>query len=184
MPIWSSAPDVDGPTVTLHSTWFGIVMAYLGALLFVVFTVGLLAASGPGWISIGLFVLSVLFAAVALFDLPVAAEFRRDGVVRRTALRHQFVAWDRVTRLRRLRVGVLRTRKDARGGGLVAKVKGRNSVLVDTMESAVEFEELQRVLGEQGDALGLNDELRPPDGRSPTWLYRKDRWKPESARSR
>lgn len=184
MAIWSSAPEVDGPTVTLHSTWFGIVMAYLGAALFLLFSIGLLAVNGPGWISIVLFVVSVLFAAVALFDLPIAAEFRRDGVVRRTALRHQFVSWDDVTRLRRLRVGVLRTRKDARGGGLVAKVKGRNSVLVDTMESAAEFDELRRVLGEQGDALGLDDARRPPDGRSPTWLYRKDRWKPESARSR
>ena len=184
MPIWSSAPEAEGRSVTLHSTWIGIVMSYLGALLFVVFSSSLLAVSGPSAISIGLFVVSLAFAGVALFDLPIAAEFRRDGVVRRTALRHHFIPWDDVTRLRRLRVGVLRTRKDARGGGLVAKVNGRNSVLVDTMESALEFDELERLLGEQGDALGLNDAIRPPDGRSPTWLYRKDRWKPESARSR
>ena len=168
MPIWSSAPEAEGRSVTLHSTWIGIVMSYLGALLFVVFSSSLLAVSGPSAISIGLFVVSLAFA----------------GVVRRTALRHHFIPWDDVTRLRRLRVGVLRTRKDARGGGLVAKVNGRNSVLVDTMESALEFDELERLLGEQGDALGLNDAIRPPDGRSPTWLYHKDRWKPESARSR
>ena len=54
----------------------------------------------------------------------------------------------------------------------------------DTMESAIEFDELRRVLGEWAGALGLGDDQRPPDGRSPTWLYRQDRWKPESAKSR
>jgi hypothetical protein len=79
---------------------------------------------------------------------------------------------------------MLRTRRDGRGGGLVAHIKGRKYVLVDTMESAVEFDDLRRVMGEWADALGLSGGMRPPDGRSPTWLYRKDHWKPESARSR
>ncbi len=184
MPIVAKVPEYDGPSVTLHSTWTGIVMSYVGAALFVAFAVGLLAVSEVNVVTVGLLVTSVAFAAVALFDLPLAAEFRRDGVVRRTALRHQFIDWDRVTRLRRLRVGLLRTRRDGRGGGLVAAINGRKYVLVDTMESAIEFDELRRVLVEWADALGLNGQMRPPDGRSPTWLYRKDRWKPESARTR
>ena len=185
MPILAGAPEYDGPSVTLHSTWTGIVMSYLGAALFVALSVGLLWVNGPSLVTIGLLVTALVFSAVALFDLPIAAEFRRDGVVRRTALRHQFIEWDRVTRLRRLRVGLLRTRRDGRGGGLVAAIDGRKYVLVDTMESAVEFDDLRRVLGEEwSEALRLTDELRPPDGRSPTWLYRTDRWKPESARSR
>lgn len=184
MPLLSNVPESDSPTVTLHSTWTGIVMSYLGAVLFVAFAVGLLSVSGFGVITVGLLITSVAFAGVALFDLPISAEFRDDGVVRRTALRHQFIAWDRVTRLRRLRVGMLRTRRDGRGGGLVAHIKGRKYVLVDTMESAVEFDEVCRVMGEWADALGLGADLRPPDGRSPTWLYRRDHWKPDSARSR
>lgn len=184
MPILASAPEYDGPSITLHSTWTGIVMSYLGAALFVAFSVGLLWVGGPTLVTVGLLVTSSAFAAVALFDLPFAAEFRRDGVVRRTALRHQFIDWDRVSRLRRLRVGLLRTRRDGRGGGLVAAIDGRKYVLVDTMESSVEFDDLQRVMGEWAEALGLTAHLRPPDGRSPTWLYRKDRWKPESARTR
>ena len=184
MPLLSNVPESDSPTVTLHSTWTGIVMSYLGAVLFVAFAVGLLSVSYFGVITVGLLITSVVFAGVALFDLPISAEFRDDVVVRRTALRHQFIDWDRVTRLRRLRVGMLRTRRDGRGGGLVAHIKGRKYVLVDTMESAVEFDEVRRVMGEWADALGLGDDLRPPDGRSPTWLYRRDHWKPDSARSR
>lgn len=184
MPILARVPDDDGPSITLHSTWTGIVMSYLGAALFVTFAVALITVSEVNLVTIGLLVTSLVFATVALFDLPIAAEFRRDGVVRRTALRHQFIDWERVTRLRRLRVGMLRTRRDSRGGGLVAHINSRKYVLVDTMESSVEFDELHRVMGEWADALGLGGDLRPPDGRSPTWLYRKDRWKPESARTR
>ena len=159
-------------------------MAFLGAAMFFAFSVVLVWDVGANVVTVGLLITSVIFAAVAMFDLPISAEFRPDGVVRRTVLRHQFIEWDRLNRLRRLRVGVWRTRRDGNGGGLIADVKGRNYVLVDTMESAIEYDDLRRVLGEWADALGLNDQMRPPDGRSPTWLYRKDRWKPDSARSR
>ncbi len=148
------------------------------------FAVGLLVTNGLSLVSGGIVVVAVMFAVVAAVDLPIAAEFRRDGVVRRALLRKEFIAWEDVARLGRLRVGVIRTRRDSRGGGLVATVGGRKYVLVDTMESAVEFDDLRRLLGEMGEALGLNDSMRPPDGRSPTWLYRSKRWKPESARSR
>lgn len=184
MPIVSNVPEFDGPSVTLHSTWTGILMSYAGALILLVFATVLLAANGASLVTVGLMATAVVFAGVVLFDLPFAAEFRRDGVVRRMALRHQLIEWERVARLRRLRVGVLRTRRDKRGGGLVADLKGRKYVLVDTMESTVEFDDLARMLGEHGEALGLNREMRPPDGRSPTWMYRTNRWKPESARSR
>ena len=159
-------------------------MSFIGAAVFLGFSILLLWDVGATLVTVGLLVTSVVFAVVAIVDLPISAEFRSDGVVRRTAVRHQFIEWDRLKRLRRLRVGVWRTRRDGRGGGLLADVKGRNYVLVDTMESAIEFDELRRVLGEWADALGLGDGMRPPDGRSPTWLYRRDRWKPDSARSR
>jgi hypothetical protein len=184
VPILARVPDDDGPSISLHSTWTGIVMSYLGAVVFLVFAIALVSVGEVSLVTIGLLVVALVFAAVVLFDLPIASEFRRDGVVRRAVLRHQFIDWDRVSRLRRLRVGLLRTRRDGRGGGLVAHINRRKYVLVDTMESAVEFDELRQVMGEWADALGLNDNMRPPDGRSPTWLYRKDRWKPDSARSR
>lgn len=182
MPILSDVPDHDGPSITLHSTWTGTVMSYLGAVLLLVFAVALFAVNGAGLLTVILLVVSIVFLVVVLFDLPIAAEFRRDGVVRRTLLRHHFVGWDDVTRLRRMRTGIW-SRKDGRGGGLLADIRGRKYMLVDTMESAIEFDELRRVLGaEWTDALSLGDDARPPDGRSPTWLYRRDAWKPESAR--
>lgn len=182
MPLLTDAPEYDGPSITLHSTWIGTGMSYLGAVLLLAFAIGLLTVNGVSWVVVILLAVAVVFMAVVLLDLPFGAEFRRDGVVRRAALRHQFLSWDRVTRLRRLRVGIWRSRRDRRGGGLLADVDGRKYVLVDTMEAATEFDDLRRVLGEWSEALSLSDDLRPPDDRSPTWLYRSDRWKPESAR--
>jgi hypothetical protein len=184
VPLISDAPQYEGRTITLHSTWTGIVMSYLGAAIFVGFSLLLLLDVGARLVTVGLLVTALIFTAVALFDLPISSEFRADGVVRRTAIRHQFIDWERLNRLRRLRVGLWSRNGSGRGGGLIADVKGRNYVLVDTMESSIEYDELRRVLGEWADALGLTDELRPPDGRSPTWLYRRSHWKPESARSR
>jgi hypothetical protein len=184
VPLFSNAPAHEGRSLMLHSTWTGIVMSFFGAGVFLAFSIVLVWDVGANMITIGLLIASVILGVVAAVDLPIAAEFRSDGVVRRTAVRHQFIDWDRVNRMRRLRVGVWRTRRDGRGGGLIADIKGRKYVLVDTMESAIEFDDLRRVMGEWADALGLGDDLRPPDGRSPTWLYRRDHWKPDSARSR
>ena len=100
-------------------------MSYAGGLLLLLFAIGLVVTSGLALGTGLLLTAGVVFATVVLFDLPIAAEFRRDGVVRRALLRKHFMPWERVNRLRRLRVGVLRTRRDKRGGGLVAKVKGR-----------------------------------------------------------
>jgi hypothetical protein len=184
VPLFSNAPAHEGRSIMLHSTWTGIVMSFLGAAIFVGFAILLVWDAGANLMTIGLLVTSVALTVVAVVDLPIATEFRSDGIVRRTALRHQFIDYDRLRRLRRLRVGLWRTRRDGRGGGLIADIKGRKYVLVDTMESAIEFDDVRRVMGEWADALGLGDDLRPPDGRSPTWLYRRDRWKPDSARSR
>ena len=156
-------------------------MSYAGGVLLLLFAVGLLIANGLTVVTGVLLVVGVVFLAVVLFDLPISAEFRRDGVVRRALLRNEFLSWDRVTRLRRLRTGVM-PRRQRRGGGLVAKVGRRTYILVDTMEGTIEFDDLRRLLGDRGESLGLTADLRPTEGRSPTWLYRRDRWKPESAR--
>ena len=182
MPLLSDVPEYDGRSITLHSTWAGTMMSGFGAVVFLAFAIGMLAVNGAGIVTVALLVAAVFFFVVVLFDLPIAATFRTDGVVRRTLLRHQFLAWDDVTRLRRMRTGIW-SRKDGRGGGLLATIGRRKYMLVDTMESAMEFDELRLVLGsEWAEALGLVDDYRPPDDRSPTWLYRRDQWKPESQR--
>lgn len=174
------APD----SIVLHSSWSGIVMAYAGAVVMIGITVLAVVADGIGWVSVVIGVLTLVLVLVVVFDLPISSEFDDEGVVRRSLGRHQSLSWDDITRLRRMRVGVLRSRKDARGGGLIAVIGRRNYTLVDIMEGPREFETLVQILGERADAIGLNEGLRPPEGRSPTWIYRRDKWRPDYARSR
>lgn len=175
------APD----SVTLHSSWSGIVLAYAGSVVMVFVTIVAFVADGFGWVSGVLGVLTLMLVAVIVFDMPISTEFTRGGVTRRSLGYHQRIAWEDVTRLRRMRVGVLRSGSRARGGGLVAVQGRRNFVLVDTMEGPQEYDELRKVLGvDLVELLGLTDEQRPPEGRNPTWIYRRDKWRPEYARTR
>lgn len=172
----------DGPcSVTLHSSWIGIIGAYVGAGLMVAFAGALLTYNGPSVVPVIASVIAVVFLVVVLVDLPIASEFRRDGVVRRALARHQFVAWDDVTRLGRLRTGLVRTITRRRTGGLVAERRRRSYFLVDRMESQPEFDQIRRVLGPWADALSLTYDLRPADGRNPTWMHRRAKWRPDSA---
>lgn len=176
--------DPDSPSVTLHSTWTGIIASFSGATLLLLLGSGMVFVNGTSWFTIGLVVAGLVLAAVVLFDQPIASEFTRHGVTRRAVFRHHRLAWDDITRLSRLRVGVLRTRRDNRGG-LTAEVGRRNYPLVDRMESAIEYDDLRRLLGpERADVLALTTDRRPPDGRSPTWMYRRREWRPESAQGR
>jgi hypothetical protein len=174
------APD----SIVLHSSWSGIVMAFAGAVIMIGVTILALIADGFGWVSGVIGALTLVLVLVVVFDLPISSKFDGERVVRHSLGRHQSLSWDDITRVRRMRVGVLRSRKDARGGGLIAVVGRRNYTLVDIMESPQEYDTLIRILGERADAIGLNHELRPPEGRSPTWIYRRDKWRPDYARSR
>ncbi len=166
-------------SITLHSTWTGIVLSTLGAVLLVVFAVVAAAQGAAWWIVAGLGVAGVAAVAVVALDLPVATTFDRDGLERRAMLRRQRVPWSRVSRLERHRVGVVRTRRDSVGGGLVAVIAKRRHSLVDTMENEIEFDDLRRVLGpDLVERLGVERLTRPPRDRSPTWLYRRRHWRP------
>jgi len=181
----AAGPSGVGPdVVTLHSSWTGIVGSFTGAGIVTVVAGALIAVNGLTVVNGVLALVALALLAVVALDLPIASEFRPDGVLRRALLRHQWIEWDNVTRLGRLRVGVLRTVMSRRGGGLVADIGGRNYVLVDRMESALEFDRLRVVLGERATSLLTTADMRPPEGRSPTWLYRRQQWRPESARRR
>ncbi len=166
-------------SITLHSTWTGIVLSTLGAVLLGVFAIVAALQGATWWIVAGLGVAGVLAVAVVAFDLPLATTFDADGLTRRTMVRRQRIPWSRVTRLERHRVGVVRTRRDSIGGGLVAVIAKRRHSLVDTMENEIEFDDLRRVLGgDLADRLGVDRLARPPRDRSPTWLYRRRHWRP------
>ncbi len=172
-------------SIRLHSSWSGIGFAYAGALLLLALVIALLVANGLT-LGIGLLGLSALvLVLVVLADVPISAEFTREGVVRRPLVRREFLSWDDVNRLERLRVGVLMPKRYRRGGGLVARIGRRRYILVDRMEGPIEFDHLRRVIGvELADALGLGPELRPPDEQTPTWMYRRQVWRPDHASGR
>lgn len=174
-----NAPHGDSPEdrIVLHSSWTGITLAAVGAVM-------LVAVAIIAWIGAGATVLTIVVTALAAvavpvvaFDLPIASSFTANGVTRHTPLRHHHLAWGDVGRLKRVRVGIHRTRQ-GRQGGLIANRGHRNYTLVDRVESEFEFDDLRRILGPEAERLGLTDELRPPEGRSPTWLYRRAHWRP------
>lgn len=173
------APEGDSPEdrIVLHSSWTGIVLAVVGTVLLA--TVAVIAWTGAGMtvLTIVVTVLAVVAVLVIAFDLPIASTFTSSGVTRHTPLRRHHLAWDDIARLKRVRVGVHRTRH-GRQGGLIANRGHRNYTLVDRVESQMEFDDLRRVLGPQSVRLGLTDELEPPEGRPPTWLYRRAHWRP------
>ncbi len=172
-------PPAAEPSVVLHSSWSGIVLSGLGAAALAALTV-VLAVGGAGPVVVACAaLLAVGAAAVILFDLPVAAEITPWGVTRRAVLRHHRLAWDGVLRLERHRSGIAGTRLDRPVGGLVAVVGRRRYTLVDQMESSVEHDRVLRILGPRAERLGADRLARPPEGRSPTWMYRRSRWRPE-----
>jgi len=165
-------------TVTLHSSWRGLVVNSIGALL--VLAGGLLAVNRGGWnvISTSVFLIGVALVAVMLFDYPAATTFTERGVTRRMMLRRQRIEWESMGQLSRTRPGLTSGWRKVQHGGLVAVVGRRRYLLVDRCESADEFDQLESVVG--GRARDLLDEVpRPSEAADPTWLYRSAKWAPE-----
>ncbi len=179
----SPGPITDHPNdrrpVVIESSWLIIGASGLGALIAIAVSVALFSMQGVTVVTVLVAVLALLLAAVVLLDLPVAAEFTREGVERRAMLRRHTIPWVRVRRLSRLRSGIWRTFRAEVKGGLVADVRGRSYLLVDRTESPIEFDELRRVLGPEADRLGLDDTLRPgyrnPDAFSIGGFLRRNR---------
>lgn len=175
----SSAGRGSQPSIVLHSSWTGIVMSIGGVVLLAAAAVGVLAGIGVNPWTVGLAVVAALAAAVVALDMPIATEFNANGVTRRALLRREHIGWDRIDRIERLRSGVVRTRSEAVSGGLTARVGRRHYMLTDSIESAVEFDDLRRLLGQRAEVLGLTDNLRPVGDHSPTWYYRRAKWRPD-----
>ena len=163
-------------TVTLHSSWKGIVLSGLGALIVFAFGAGTTFVGGGGAVSIGIFVLGVALVASGLFDYPIASTFRSDGVERRALLRRHLLPWDRVDQLTRARPALSGLR-NLTPGAITAKVGRRRYLLVDQCESMSEFDRLGEVLADRYESLALDEMLPPPTDTEPTWTYRRSRWK-------
>lgn len=160
-------------TLTLHSSWHGIVGGYLGggALL----ALGALAASRAGWTVLPtiIFIGGLVLLAIAVFDYPIATTFDELGFVRHALARRHRVAYEEVSQLTRTRPRMIGGGN--RLGGLVAAVGRRRYLLVDQPESRDEFDALSHLLARAAPGL-VDDDLSPTVAGSPTWLYRRRRW--------
>lgn len=174
-------PPAAPSSVTLHSSWRGLLASGLGATA--VLGAGSVGVALGGWrlLPTGLTVLGGLFLAIVLLDYPVATSFDADGVTRRMPLRRHRIPWSRVDQLTRSRPGFTSNLRGVRHGGLTAAVGRRRYLLVDQPESPEEYDAVCAVAGERLMDLGLFGGMRPPDGTNPTWLYRSNRWRPPEA---
>ncbi len=165
-------------SVTLHSSWKGLILSAAGAVALVAFGVGVTVASGGAGIPVVILVLGVIFLATVLFDYPVSSRFTPDFVERRAMLRHQRIGWERVDQLTRARPAVAGLRS-LTPGGLSAKVGRRRYLLVDQCEAISEFYTLSEVLADRFVELGVDEMVLPRSETDPTWTYRRRRWQPE-----
>lgn len=169
----------DADQITIHSSWRGVLTSFLGAGLLTL--VGAIAVSSNGWrlLPAAILVGGMVLLVGAIFDYPIAATFDRCGVTRRSLVRRHRIEWDDVDQLTRTRPGIFTLRRKVVQGGLTAALGRRRYLLTDAVESLNEHEVLARVL-EQHD-LEFDRLLRPPDDVPPTWLYRRRKWRPDTA---
>ena len=178
------ADSGSGASITIHSTWRGIILGALGA--------GLIAGAGTWAVSqVGfrlipgtLFVVGWILLLTMAFDYPIASRFTSEGVTRHMALRRQHFEWDDDHHISRTRPKLIRVDRRLEHGAL-SLVKGRRRyLLVDRLESADEFDQMVDIV-EAGDADMSPSTLPRPSGNvPPTWLYRRSHWRPESATRR
>ena len=173
--------NAESDSLTLHSTWRGIVLGLCGAVTLSVLGVIAVVGSGGALLAWVLLAFGVAILGVVLFDLPVSSEFDTDGVTRRPLLRRHRLDWADVSQLTRARPGLIAAAARFRPGGLTAKVGRRRYLLVDQCESLDEFDALERVLGDRVDDLRFEDLLLPPVEVEPTWTYRRGRWAPQAS---
>jgi hypothetical protein len=169
-------------SITLHSSWRGIVLGGFGAT--VVAVGGTYGVSQVGFRLVPgtLFVVGWILVLAMLLDYPIAATFTSTGVTRRMVLRRQRFEWDAESQLSRARPRMIKVDRRIEHGAL-ALIRGRRRyLLVDRLESADEFDSMVEVV-EAGDSDARPSMLpRPGDKVSPTWLYRRAHWRPEWAR--
>jgi hypothetical protein len=170
-------------SVTLHTSWRGIVTSTAGALIVLVAGVIVVAAVGFRVLPTLVLVAGVAATLIVLFDYPIAVTFDADGLTRRTLLRRQRMHWSSIDQLSRSRPGVVAGVRKLAHGGLVAVVGRRRYMLVDRCESLDEFAELERILDPIDEGI-LERVPRPHLAAGPTWLYRRARWAPEQPSDR
>lgn len=173
-------PPAHAP-VMLHTSWRGLLSAFLSPVLLLGYATLLLTARGPGSIAVAALVLGLGLGAVALLDYPHRTELGRDGVRRVCVLRTQLLRWSELVAIERApgsaRSALRRRGEDGQpkvvSGGLVARGLGRRRyLLTDRLESQQEYDEVRRLLDRLDVATNLRAG-RPTTDAPPTDLYRR-----------
>jgi len=171
-------------SITIHSSWRGIVLTLVGSLIVLgLGFIGLAASGGVRLIPVLFLVFGTLFLLVALFDYPVATRFDAEGVHRRSILRRHTIEWDDVRALTRTRPSIMRNFRGLSAGGLAALVGRRRYLLVDQPESEEEYDTLEEVIEAIGEPVLVENVIRPGQN-APTWLYRRAKWRSPGAQKR
>jgi hypothetical protein len=174
------SPPIDG-TLTLHSSWRGILGSAVGASIVLAAGVVSVAGVGPKPVPLLVLAVGVLLVGGFVFDVPVSTRFDERGIVRRALGRHHRIGWERVDHLTRTRPRLRLSVTHMGLGGLVAVVGRRRYLLSDRVESEPEFDGLIRSVERWAPGCGLAGLLRPPGDAPPTWLYRRRRWRPDAS---
>lgn len=174
-------------SVTVHSSWRGIVGGFFGAG--VIALGGTIGVAAVGFRPFPVIVCAIGWALVAVmaFDFPVASTFSASGVRRRMVARRQWFAWREGDQLSRTAPKIVWGERRLEHGGLTLVRGRRRYLLVDRPESAAEFDAVVLVLeadGAAGAGLGASYLPRPSESLPPSWLYRRARWRPDSSADR
>jgi len=166
--------------MSLHSSWFRIVLSTAGAAI--VFVAGCLSVAGAGTavIPMSILAIGVVLLIGVILDYPISARFGPNGIQRRPLARRQLLTWNRVDGISRARPSLRLSTRGLAPGGLVAVVGRRRYLLVDRPESGAEFDRLVALLSQWDVDLQLGP--RPSDEIVPTWMYRRARWAPDGDR--
>lgn len=169
-------------TVTIHSSWRGIVGGFVGACVIAI-------GGTAGVASVGLRTLPTIIAVVGwclllvmAVDFPLASTFSADAVERRMLLRRQRLAWQPDDLLTRTAPRIVWADRRLEHGGLTLVRGRRRYLLVDRPESGSEYDAMVATVevgGTPGAKLGTSYLPRPADSIPPSWIYRRSKWRPD-----
>jgi hypothetical protein len=173
-------------TVTIYSTRRGLLSSAIAPLLLTLLGLWAVATAGFRIIPVVALVSGSSLLSIALLDYPRQTRFGEKGIERINYLRRHYIKWDAVNALERVPISYrtsgrrptagerASSRAPSTGAGLVARVGKRRYLLVNTVESRAEFEDLTSVIEAFAPHVSINAAI-PSETTVPTDLYRRKR---------
>ncbi len=174
-------------TVTVHSSWRGIIGGFVGAGVIALGGSYGVAVAGARTFPVIVAVVGWILFLVMATDFPLASTFSTTGVERRMLLRRQSFRWRPTDRLSRTAPRIVLAERRLEHGGLTLVRGRRRYLLVDRPESGTEYDAVVATVevdGGPGAELGASYLPRPSDSIPPSWIYRRSKWRPDDAEPR